>query len=436
MTSSLGGISRRRFLGLLAGTAGGLATGAQARSRQPITVLTAYPPEVLARFETAFEKAHPQYRLEIVWRMPHDALPYLRQPAQSGVDVYWSASPRTYETLAKEELLRPLKLDFTGLPDRIGQVPLRDPGGRYTATEMAGFGFAVNTAALAERNLPIPGDWDELAHPRYQGLIALPSPAKVGFAPPMLEIVLQAWGWEKGWALWSEIAGNASLIERGSTFVSDEVVSGRKPIGLSIDFFVASSIANGAPIQFTYPRHGGINPAHIGITRNAPNLAGAEAFTRFVLSTAGQTLLTDPDIRKLPVRPAVYAKLPNTQFKPFALAAAGGFDYDSERGIARQGLSTALFDTVLAKGQNDLASLWKRLHQAEARGIVPGKAREALTRAPLSEEEANDPALRASFRKRLEGSEETTITANESAWTSYGEFQRAVARGELERAGA
>jgi hypothetical protein len=45
----------------------------------------------------------------------------------------------------------------------------------------------------------------ETADPRFAGQIALPSPATVGFAPPLMEIVLQAYGWEEGWALWSEM---------------------------------------------------------------------------------------------------------------------------------------------------------------------------------------------------------------------------------------
>jgi hypothetical protein len=54
-------------------------------------------------------------------------------------------------------------------------------------------------------NRPRRSDRADLADPRFAGQIALPSSVKVGFAPPLMEIVLQAYGWEKGWALWSEM---------------------------------------------------------------------------------------------------------------------------------------------------------------------------------------------------------------------------------------
>lgn len=157
LTAASSAYSRRRFLTAVAlgGSALALARPGWAAPK-PVVVLTAYPDEVVSRFEAAFEKAHPQYRLQMVWRMPHEALPYLREPHQSGVDVYWSASPRTYATLARERLLRPLEIDRRGLPDHIGHARLADADGYYTATEMAGYGFVVNAAALAAKGLPIP----------------------------------------------------------------------------------------------------------------------------------------------------------------------------------------------------------------------------------------------------------------------------------------
>ena len=53
-----------------------------------------------------------------------------------------------------------------------------------------------------------------------------------------------------------------------------------------------------------------IVPANVGVIANAPNKAGAEAFVEFLLSPAGQEVLLEPSIRRLPVNPAVYAKAP------------------------------------------------------------------------------------------------------------------------------
>src|SRR5262245_41238121 len=109
MRANLSSLTRRNFLRSAGAVAAACALPHAARSTpREVVVLTAYPDEVVARFEAAFEQAFPQYRLRIVWRMPHDALPYLRQPRQNGVDVYWSASPRTYTELKREQAWRKL----------------------------------------------------------------------------------------------------------------------------------------------------------------------------------------------------------------------------------------------------------------------------------------------------------------------------------------
>lgn len=370
---------------------------------QTLTVMTSYPADVTERMQAAFEKAFPQYRMQIVWRMPQDALPYLQQPKQGGVDVYWSPSPRTFNQLKSENAFRKLDIDLTGLPKTIGKTRLRDTDNYFTATEMAGFGFAINSQSLTKLGIATPKTWRDLTNPKLAGQIAVPNPARVGFAPVLIDIPLQGYGWDAGWALWSEISGNADLLEQGGGFISDKVSTGQMAIGLSIDFFIASAIANGAPISFVYPDRGGINPAHIAITSGTEKLDAAKTFTGFVLSTQGQSLLTHADIRKLPVRPAVYEKLSADYYRPFIAATRGELDYDNDRGRNRLGIVTSLFDHHLAYRHQEQCELWQQLHKLEAAGKSQPQLRKLLTSVPLTEAEAADPELQKQFRDRLEG---------------------------------
>ncbi|MCE4556533.1 ABC transporter substrate-binding protein [Roseateles cellulosilyticus] len=407
-------INRRAMLALFSALG---ATRPQAATRTPVVVLTAYPEEVTSRFEAAFEKAEPGYRLQLVWRMPHDALPYLQAPGHNGVDVYWSASPRTYAALKLGGALRRMDgIERSGLPTRIGGTEISDTDGHYLATEVAGYGWALNPARLAALGLAQPADWPDLALAAWHGQVVLPAPSRVGFAPPMVDIVLQAFGWERGWALWSAIAGNAALVGAGSTFVTDEVASGRRAAGLTIDFFAAAAVASGAPLAFGYPAHGGINPAHIAITRDAPHPEGAQAFVRFMLSEDGQALLGHPRIRKLPVRPSAYARLPEGSFNIFEAARAGGYDYDNARGQARLGLISALFEQAFVADAAEHAEAWRRLHAADVGGHPrAAEARALLEAAPGAEALAQDTALLARLG-RLEGSTQAAPSDAERGW--------------------
>jgi ABC-type Fe3+ transport system substrate-binding protein len=428
-------LPRRKFI------AGVAALGVSAScpvvaAPRPVVVMTSFQDELVSRFEAAFEKAHPQYRLQVIWRMPHDAAPYLRQPAQGGVDVYWAASPRTFASLARDSVWRKLPVDRAGLPERVGNTPLADAQGYYTATEMAGFGFAIAPTVLTARQLTAPADWTDLADPRLAGLVALPIPARVGFAPSIVEIVLQAYGWERGWALWSQIAANAVLVDRGATFVTDEVATGRCAVGVSIDFFVTSAIANGAALDFVYPRHTGVNPAHAAITSSSPNPAGAKAFVEFLLTQSGQKILAHPDIRRLPVRPSAYDGLPAGYFNPFAAAASGGLQFNGEAARPRLSLSSAVFQQMLVQPHDDIKALWQRVRAAQARGKPVAAARKQLETPPITESEAADEALRRQFANRLEGNLSQQLLAVETSWQQSCAQQRKVVLRLLDEAGA
>jgi ABC-type Fe3+ transport system substrate-binding protein len=395
---------------------------------RPLTVLTSYSESVLSRMEAAFEQACPQYRLNLLWRMPHDAIGYLSQPGQGGVDVYWAASPRTFETLRQQGAWQRLAIPTDGLPAAIGGLALVAADDTYRATELAGYGFAVDPQALSRLGMAMPRDWPDLTDPRLAGQVALPVPSQVGFAPVMVDIVLQAYGWQRGWALWSEIAGLSYLVQRGSTFISDEVVEGRAAIGLSIDFFVASAIAGGAGLRFVYPEHSGLNPGQIAIAASTSNLQAARAFVEFVLSAPGQKVLADPDIRKLPVRESVYAQLPADYHDPFRSAANGGYAYHADEDRGRLGLIAAVFEQMLVQRHAELSELWAGIHARERQhGVRLEAIRGQLCVPPLSESQAADPQVLKDFRRNLEGAP-VQRGALERDWaTRTGERHRQVA---------
>ncbi|MGC2165287.1 MAG: extracellular solute-binding protein [Gallionella sp.] len=373
-----------------------------ATATEKVVVLSSYPQEVITQFEAAFEQTYPQYRLEILWRQSRDAMSYLHQP-HSPVDVYWTPAQRNFAVLAKEGALRKLDIDLSGLPKMIGGFQISDPDGYYVAHETAGYGMAYHPAELKRLGLPVPTDWKALTAPAFNGHVVLPIPSKVGYAPILVDTLLQSYGWEQGWSVLEQVAANAKLADAGATFISDNVGSGRIAVGMTMDFFARSAIANGKPLRFTYPERVGYSPAHVGIFQEATNLEGARAFTRFVLSVQGQKLLFHPDIRKLPVRPTVYADKPKDYFDPFAAAQRATYDYDVNAGLMRQELVSALFDAMITRQHTALKMMWSSLHQAEQTAPNDPRLQEARTFAswlPVTASQVNDAALQQAFIKR------------------------------------
>ena len=373
-----------------------------AAATEKVVVLTSYPQEVVTQFEAAFEQVFPQYRLEILWRQSRDAMSYLHQP-HGAVDVYWTPAQRNFAVLAKEGAFRKLDVDLSGLPKKIGGFQISDSDGYYAASETAGFGMAYHPGELQRLGLPVPTDWKTLAAPEFNGHVVLPIPSKVGYAPMLVDTLLQSYGWEQGWSVLEQVAANASLADAGATFISDDVGSGRYAVGATIDFFAVSAIANGKPLRFAYPEKVGYSPAHVAIFGEATHLVGAKAFASFVLSEQGQKLLYHPDIRKLPVRPAVYANKPEGYFDPFAAAQRASYDYDTASALARQEVVGALFDALITRHHAALKTMWGAIHQAEQKAPSDPRLQEVRRHAgwlPLTLAQANDAALQQSFIKR------------------------------------
>ncbi|MDD2701009.1 MAG: extracellular solute-binding protein [Sideroxydans sp.] len=373
---------------------------------EKVVVISSYPQEVISQFEAAFEKKYPQYRIELQWRQSRDAMSYLHQP-HSPADVYWTPAQRNFAQLAREGAFRKLDIDLSGLPKRIGGFQISDPDGYYVAHETAGYGMAYHPAELARLKLPVPSDWKTLGDPAFDGHVMLPIPSRVGYAPILIDTMLQGYGWDAGWQVLSRIAANAALADAGATFITDDIGSGRYAVGMTMDFFAVSAIANGKPIRYTYPEKVGYSPAHVAIFKESANPEGARAFVRFVLSDAGQKLLFHPDIRKLPVRPAVYRAKPVDYFDPFAAAARATYDYDTASGLQRQELVSALFDALITRHHAELKAMHRALCKAEQK--APGDARLTAARRhanwlPLDATQVNDAALQQRFIQRNEQS--------------------------------
>lgn len=389
-----------------------------------VVVVTSYPEEMTGRYEQAFEKANPGVDLRIVWKHAREAQALLTSPGHGGADVYWTPSLPSFPALRDAGMFRPLAVDRAVLPGRIGAQEVSDPQGTYEAFEVAGYGIITNPAALAARGLTPPTSWRDLAQARFAGLVSLPIASQVGFSPALYESLLQDAGWDDGWALIGEIAGNARPITAGGQ-VADSVQTGETVAGLTIDFFARSAIANGHPVGFVYPPRTAFVPAQVAITAHAPHPDAAKAFVDFVLSAEGQAMLFHPDIRRSPVRPDVYGDASAGQVNPFA--QNGGFAYDVPLGLARSPLVVALFDRLVTERLPETAALWQTIHAAEAAlGPTPAPERaERLARAralagwvPVTAQDAADPALSALFRARRDTPDaDARARALEATWT-------------------
>lgn len=403
------------------------ATAAEGR----VVVLTSFPEAFTAQYERAFERAYPGTRVELLWRASADGLAWLRRGGDREVDVYWTPSPGNFARLRDERRLARLAIADADLPGQIGGRSISDPEGFFAAFELAGFGIAYNPSVIRELGIAAPRDWSDLAAPVYAGKLHMPTPARTGFASALVEAILQAEGWDRGWALLSAIAGNAAWLGNpDSGGGPDPLANGRIAARLSIDFLARPA---GDTVAFAYPPRTAYSPAHIAVMAEAQNLDSAALFVGFVLSPAGQSLLLHPDVARLPVRPSLYDAHPELGARPFADNALG---YDSALTEARRGLVAALFDAVLVTPHAELVVAWQALHAAERDGKVGAdvlrEARRLLEMPPIDAAQAG-PALRAQFASDVSSGSSAEQATVASGWLFDARSRIDAARSLLER---
>ena len=426
--------------GLLAGPAG--AAG------KDVVIVTSFPKELFEGYKKAFEAREPGTTVVINSKQTNAGVTFLRETRSKPVaDLFWVSAPDAFLTLKSDGLLEkyPLPREIASrIAPRIGGFPISDPDGSYFGFAVSGYGLMWNKPYLQARRLPPPKEWTDLADSRYHGHLVISAPSRSGTTHLTIEVILQAYGWEKGWALLLAMGGNMGSITERSFGVPEAVNSGQYGIGVVIDFFGLSAIASGFPVDFAYPSLTSVVPASVGIVKGGPNPDGARQFVSFLLGEEGQRLLFSKEIARLPVIPELYAKAPPGYPNPFK-TQMGGVEFNNKLSSDRRNVVNSLYDQLITFRHAELRVAWGAIYKAEeaiarAGGKETGQAkalsaeaRKLVTTMPIDERKAGDKDLNAAFK---EGGKPELKSKAETEWDGFAKANYARARELAERAGA
>ena len=335
-----------------------------------VTVVTSFPKELTQTYKTAFEKANPGIKLEILNKNTVQGIAYVRElPVGQRPDVFWASAPDAFEVLAGLKLLdKVADLANKAAPTKVGNYPINHPGGLYLGQALAGYGLMWNTRYMAANKLPAPAQWADLIKPVYFGHVAMSSPSRSGTTHLTVETMLQGEGWDKGWTQLLHIAGNSAAITERSFGVPDGVNNGQFGIGLVIDFFGLAGKYSGFPVEFAYPSVTAVVPANIGLVAGGKNPGEARQFISYTVSAEGQELLLDPKISRLPILPPeqMKGKVPAGYPNPFEIAKRAKVQFNSDLSESRYNVVSAMFDQTITFRLKELQAATKAIHEAEA----------------------------------------------------------------------
>ena len=328
-----------------------LALCATAADAGTVTIVTSFPKELTQAYKTAFEKANPDIKLEVLNKNTVQGVAYVRElPVGQRPDIFWASAPDAFEVLAGLKLLDNVAaLANKSAPAKVGNYPINSPDGLYLGQALAGYGLMWNTRYMTANKLPAPRQWSDLVRPVYFGHVAMSAPSRSGTTHLTVETMLQGEGWDKGWSQLLQIAGNSAAITERSFGVPDGVNNGQYGIGLVIDFFGLAGKYSGFPVEFIYPDVTAVVPANIGLLVGAKNPEEAKKFIAYSVSAEGQALLLDPKISRLPILPPAQmgGKVPAGYPNPFEIAKRAKVNFDSELSESRYNVVSSMFDQTI-----------------------------------------------------------------------------------------
>ncbi len=324
------------------------------------------------------------------------------KPDGIGIDMMFGGGSDPFMELARLGLQSSYRLPdilLSRLPAEAGGYPIYDAGYQWYGATMAGFGIVYNKRVVQIVDLPVPETWEDLTDPGLFSWVGAADPRKSGSAHVPFEIILQVYGWERGWQIITALGANARGFANTGSQVPKDVTSGEVAYGMAIDFYAWAQINAVGPemIGYTMPDNLTIlNPDGISILKGAPNLTVAQAFLRYVLSEAGQRLwMQKPgtpggpekfQLNRFTVLPHLYQRIDpahtSVTFNPFTWESS--FVYDAVKGAARRHIVDDMIGVFVIDAHAALQRTWLRaIESGDVERVLP-----SLGAVPITEAES------------------------------------------------
>ena len=272
-----------------------LATPALAQEK--LTIYSAAPQDLLDHVVPAFEKST-KIKVDVIKGGSGDLINRLKAEAgRTTADVLFSVSTDVVEANSK------LFTKFTPEATKFlaPAFKINDAAIPFTAVATS---FGVNRNQLTPAQYP--KTWIDLGNPIYKGKISAGRPDKSGSAYIQLALILQIYGEDKGWDIYSKILDNA-VLSNSSGAVSKFVNDGEASIGLSNEDTLLKYKVGGGPVELLYPTDGTSAIADVmALTATPANAKGGKAFIEFMLSKEAQEILDS--VGRRPVRADIATK--------------------------------------------------------------------------------------------------------------------------------
>ena len=164
--------------------------------------------------------------------------------------------------------------------------------GRTVGVYLGALGFGYNTDLLAQKNLPAPACWADLAKAEYKGEIQVANPNSSGTAYTFVATLVQLWGEEEAFKYLKALNENVNQYTKSGAAPAQAAARGETLIGIAFQHdLVTPTVTSNAPLKNVSPCEGtGFEIGSMSIIKGAVNPENAKKWYDWALTPEAQKL--------------------------------------------------------------------------------------------------------------------------------------------------
>lgn len=266
------------------------------------------------------------------------------------VDVWWGGTGDPHLIAANEGLTVASGVDVSG---QLGwsQNMTEMSDGRAIGVHVGLLGMLYNTEVLAEKGLPAPACWRDLANSEYRGEVTVSNPQSSGTAYTQLATLVQLFGEDEAFELLADIGANVNQHTRSGSAPGKMAARGETTIAVGFMHDMVNLKKQGFPVEIVSPCEGtGYEVGAVSVIAGTPNREAATQWVEYVISAEAQSRGLEVGVFNIPSNPSatIDPEAPD-------MAAVKLIDYDfATYGASetRERLLARWEDEVKSKGGN------------------------------------------------------------------------------------
>ena len=216
-------------------------------------------------------------------------------------DVWWGGTGDPHLQAAEEGLTEEYTSSLFEKLHPWAQSQAKSASMKTVGIYAGALGIGYNKELLAEKGLPAPECWADLAKPEYKGEVQIANPNSSGTSYTTLATLVQIMGEEKAFELMKKMHVNVNQYTKSGSAPIKAAARGETTIGITFMHDMVTQVVNGFPIEIVAPCEGtGYEIGSMSIIKNARNMESAKKFYDFALRADIQTRAREAKAYQVP----------------------------------------------------------------------------------------------------------------------------------------